>query len=342
MVDKYFCMSSFLALRYIEKPDMFFKEGLNHNYHSPSNGEEPVTVYSAADIEKEFIRTMSPLEGEKIGLLLSGGMDSAIVASFMPGKDAYTFRYEDGFQSGELKRAQQYANQYGLKLHYVDITWSDFVQCTPHVIKTKGAPVHSIEPQIYKAALQAKQDGVTKLLVGESADLLFGGMDKLLSKDWTVEEFKERYTFVNPAKVLKNPVSMNYLFERYCKGNKFDTLAFMDNVFSIESSSSYYNAFKAANMPYFDPFAHLRMGDPLDLARVRRGESKYLIRELFAMRYPSLPVPEKIPMPRQVDKYFKDWSGPTRNEFVDALDMSSFTGEQKWLIYVLEWFLNTL
>ena len=93
-------------------------------------------------------------------------------------------------------------------------------------------------------------------------------------------------------------------------------------------------------MEYFDPYARLKMKEPLDLKRVRNGESKYLIRQLFKMKYPEFPVPEKVPMPRPVDEYFKDWKGPTRKEFRDDIDMMKLTGNQKWQLYALERFLN--
>jgi glycerol-3-phosphate cytidylyltransferase len=222
----------------------------------------------------------------------------------------------------------------------VDINWNTVQNCLSPVIRSKNAPVHSIEPQLYQAAIQAKADGVTRLIVGESSDLIFGGMDQLLSKDWTVEDFAKRYTFLDPALVLKQPKDISYLYERYRQGEKIDFLHFMDDVFSRESSSSYYNAFKAADMPYTDPYALLRMADPLDLNRVRNGESKYLIRELMQIKYPEIPVPNKVPMPRPVDAYFKDWQGPTRPEFRRDIDMSQLTGNQKWQLYCLEQFLN--
>lgn len=133
---------------------------------------------------------------------------------------------------------------------------------------------------------------------------------------------------------------MGYLYERYRQGDKINFLSFMDNVFSIESSSSYMNAFAIAQMPYLDPYAKLRMADPLDLNRVRNGEPKYLIRELFHSKYPEIPIPNKVPMPRPVDAYFKDWEGPKRPEFRRDIDMSKYTGNQKWQMYCLEQFLN--
>ena len=58
------------------------------------------------------------------------------------------------------------------------------------------------------------------------------------------------------------------------------------------------------------------------------------------MRYPDTAVPEKIPMPRPVDEYFRGWPGPSRSEFRKDLDMAKFTGNQKWQIYCLEKFLD--
>ena len=207
-------------------------------------------------------------------------------------------------------------------------------------MKSKCAPVHSIEPQILQAALQAKSNGIEMMFVGESSDLVFGGMDGLLAKDWTLEEFMNRYIFTKPEDVLVEPKNMQYLFERYRQGNMIDFLTFMEDVFSIESSSSYLNAFGVAQMPYYDPYAKLKMADKLDLYRVRHGESKYLIRRLMAKKYPKIPVPNKVPMPRPVDTYFKTWKGPTRPEFRKDIDMSKYTGNQKWQMYCLEKFLE--
>ena len=97
-----------------------------------------------------------------------------------------------------------------------------------------------------------------------------------------------------------------------------------------------------ADMPYYDPYARLKMADKLDLYRIRHGEPKYLIRELMAKKYPDIPVPSKNPMPRPVDKYFENWGGPKRPEFRKDIDMSKFTGNQKWQMYCLEKFLDMI
>lgn len=340
-VNKNFCMSSYLAFRYVEKPDVDFYDGLHHSNFVPCPDDERILVKSHLDIDREIQHVFDRLKGKKLGILLSGGMDSGSLAAYMPNADAYTFRFLGGtYQKEELQRAEYFANKYHLILHYVDISWDSIESCIDPVIRTKGAPVHSIEPQIYKAVLQAKADGIEEMIVGESADLIFGGMDQLLSRDWFFDDFVKRYTFTDPADVLCEPADVGYLFERFRDGDKIKLLDFMDGVFSIESSSSYLNAFGTAGMPYTDPFARLKMADPLDMNRVRNGEPKYLIRELFAMKYPEIPVPDKIPMPRPVDAYFANWAGPTRPEFRKDLDMSKFTGNQKWQLWCLERFLD--
>lgn len=341
MTNKKYCMSSYLAFRYIERDDADFYDGLCHSNIKPVPDEEKRLIRTADDIGHAIEDSFSQV-GHKVGIMLSGGMDSAILASYLPGAEAYTFRFLDGdYQSEELSRAKYYAEYYGLNLHYVDINWKTVESHLDTVMKAKGAPVHSIEPQILQAALQAKADGVELMVVGESSDLVFGGMDQLLAKDWTLEEFKNRYIFTQPADVLVEPEDMSYLFERYRQaGNMIDFEKFMDNVFSVESSSSYLNAFGVAEMPYIDPYATMKMADKLDLYRVRHGEPKYLVRELMAKRYPEIPVPNKVPMPRPVDTYFGDWNGPKRHEFRKDIEMGKFTGNQKWQMYCLEKFLD--
>ena len=343
MVDKNYCMSSYLAFRYVEREDVDFYPGMHHRNFKPVPDAERMLVKTSEQIGELVESQIKKLrEGNKLGILLSGGMDSAIVASYMPDCDAYTFRFLGGeLQKEELQRAEYYAKTYGLNLHYVDIDWNTVLQHLDACMEAKCAPVHSIEPQILQGALQAKADGVTMMLVGESSDLIFGGMDQLLSKDWTVGEFTRRYTFLDPKLALNDPVDTTYLFERYRQEDgKIDFLHFMDDVFSNESSGSYWNAFGVADLSYYDPYARLKMADPLDLNRVRNGEPKYLVRGLMAQRYTDIPVPNKIPMPRPVDAYFKDWNGVSRPEFRKDIDYSRLSGNQKWQLFCLERFLN--
>lgn len=342
--DKDFCLSSYMAFRYIWKEGYDFFPGFAHSNIEPVPSQEKIPVKRAEEIGQKIEEQVSKLYEQygEVGILLSGGMDSAIIASYLrPGSHAYTFVSDTGVFHADVERAQAYCRKYGLQHHLVEITFEDYKRYTPVVMARKWAPVHSIEPQIYKAAIQAKKDGVKMILVGESADLIFGGMDQLISRDWSFNDFVQRYTFLEPERVLTHPVEMISLYESYrMDADKIDYMRFMDDVFAIESSSSYLNAFGAAELPYYDPYARLVMADPLDLKRVRSGEPKYLVRELYALRYPEREVPFKIPMPRPVDAIFRDWNGPSRPEFRKDIDMRGLTGNQKWQLWCAELFLD--
>ena len=345
MIDKDFCLSSYLAFRYIYKEEYNFYHGMNHKLIKPIRIENRISVKNAEEIDIEIQKQIDNLykKYKKIGILLSGGQDSAILASYLkPGSNAYTFSTKlcDIYEE-DINRAKKYCNKFNLKHNLIDISFDDYKKFTPIVMKSKCAPVHSIEPQIYKAAITAKEKGDELIIIGESSDLIFGGMDKLLSKEWNFDEFVNRYMFLNPNLVLTNPVNIMDLFEKYrTEDNKIDYIKFLDEVFSIESSSSYFNAFEAADVEYYDPYAILIMKDKLDLDRIRNGQSKYLIRDLFNKKYPEIPIPEKIPMPRPVDKIFEKWEGPIRYEFKQDIPINSLTGNQKWQLWCAEQFLD--
>ena len=346
MTDRDFCLSSYIAFRYIWKDGVDFCEGFQHTNYRPIDDDQRIAVSTSEDIDREIQRQFDDLYAkyDSIGILLSGGMDSANLAAYLrPGSHAYTFNSASGEFNADVERARVYCKKWQLQHHLIDITMDDYERYTPIVMRHKFAPVHSIEPQIYKAAELARQDGVQLMIVGESADLIFGGMDKLISPVWTFDAFVKRYTFLDPQLVLTHPVDQSEVFERYRQGEDgINVMRFMDEVFAVESSGSYLNAFGAAWMPYYDPYAKLVMADPLDMERVRGGEPKYLVRGLYALKYPELEIPFKIPMPRPVDAVFRDWKGPQRPEFRRDIPMEQLTGNQKWQLWCAEQFLNML
>ena len=344
MVNIDFCLSSYMAFRFIWKDGVDFAEGFQHKNFRPVEEKDRIHVKTSEDIDREIQKQFDALyeKYDNVGILLSGGMDSANLATYLKsGSHAYTFNSVSGEFDADVERAKTYCNRLQLNHHLIDITLDDYEKYAPIVMRYKFAPVHSIEPQIYKAAEIAKKDGVELMIVGESADLIFGGMDKLISPKWSFDAFAKRYTFLDPNLVLTNPFDQSELFENYRQGETgIDVLKFMDEVFSIESSSSYLNAFGAAWMPYYDPYAKLMMADPLDMERVRNGEPKYLVRGLYAIKYPDLDIPFKIPMPRPVDTIFKNWKGPKRKEFRKDIHMEELTGNQKWQLWCAERFLS--
>ena len=85
------------------------------------------------------------------------------------------------------------------------------------------------------------------------------------------------------------------------------------------------------------------IAEPLDMERVRNGEPKYLVRGLYAIKYPDLEIPFKIPMPRPVDAIFKNWSCPNfGGYFRKDIPMEELTGNQKWQLWCAERFLEMM
>ncbi len=344
MIDKNYCMSHYLAFRFIKDENVNFFDGLTHSVFKPKSEKDIEFVYTIDDMDKVIREKINDFYiPNKTAILLSGGIDSAVLASYLPeGTKAYTFKCIAEGAIDETQRAKKYCEKYGLNHEIIEMYWSDFEELTPEILKHDGVPFHSIEVQLLKAARHAKSQGIERLIIGESADLIFGGMDKLISKNWDFNEFKERYNFVNPQKVLKNPVSVDDVYEKYrLENNKIDFLKFLDEVFSIESSTSYMHAFEIAGIEYLDPYSYMRMGEKLDLNRVRNGEPKYMVRELFRKCYPDFEIPDKIPMPRATDAWLDDYRGGGHSSLVFTENFTqNMSGDQKWLCWCLEKFLE--
>lgn len=341
--DKAYCMSSFLMFRTIVDENATFKSGVVPKlFH---NDRERIPVSTSIELERVLRdRVEKDTNGKAAALALSGGIDSAILAKFMPkGSVAYTFRCRvPGIEvTNEVPAAARYAEECGLEHRVVEVYWEDFVRFAPVLMAKKGAPIHSIEVQIYKAACQAKADGFSSLIFGESADVNFGGMDGLLAKDWKIGEFVDRYAYILPHQVLRQPILITEPFSLYESDGYIDAHEFVRHEFYREAMGTYQNACGAGGVEFCAPFSHAFLGEPINYARVRNGESKYLVREIFSRLYPEWEVPKKIPMPRPMNEWLKGWRGPVRSEFYPHCtdDMS---GDQKWLVWSLETFLNLI
>ena len=341
--DKRYCMSSYLMFRTIADHERSFSTAIRPVFYDGRFQRTP--VHSSLELEASLRRSVQrAAEGGKAALALSGGIDSAILARYMPrGSVGYTFKcVVPGIQVvDETPQAARYAEACGLEHRVVEIRWEDFARYAPRLMKRKGAPLHSIEIQICKAAEQAVSDGFTTLIFGESADVNYGGFNGLLSRDWSLEKFAARYSHVDPAAVLRQPVEVLEPYRQYERGGVVDVHEFVRHVFYTESMGSYTNACDCAGISFSAPFAETYMAEPLDLARVRAGENKYWVREIFHRLYPDFQIPAKIPMPRPMNEWMKDWPGPVRPEFLPHC-AEGMTGDQKWMIFCLEQFLNLM
>lgn len=339
-IDADFCANSYLRYRTLVDHDRCFGA---HNptwfYHNP---DPRAAVNTADELDAQLRKQMDrALSQGPVALMLSGGMDSAILARYLPeGTQTYTLHCEASGAIDETQAARIYARENGLRHKVVHITWQDFEQYTLPLMRQKGYPIHSIEVQIYKAALQARADGIQTLIFGETADIIYGGHSKLLSREWTPEEFWQRFSFVDPNLVLRKPMELKEPILPYvCPDGTVDVFGFLNGFEYDVSLGFYHNACRLAGMALFAPYAHTILGHPLDIARIRSGEGKYVVRDLFCRLYPDLPIPEKTPLPRPMAQWLKEWKWPLhpklRGEHIEEL-----SGDQKWYVYALNEFLT--
>ena len=344
IVDKEYCMSSFLLYRRVVDRNKGFAEGLLPKTVPETWNKKK--IYDSFQLENHLRERVKEATCDgKTALALSGGIDSAILAKMMPkGSTAYTFRCiaDDHNTVDETPRAKFYADTCGLKHNVIDITWDDMTSITPTLIKHKNAPLHSIEIQIFKAGVQAKKDGFDRIIYGETADVNYGGLSNVLSKEWSVGEFIERYAYLKPWYVLKQPKVDFSCVLPYCRSDgTVDVHKYLSRFDIIESINSYINACETAEIEFVAPFADTCLGSQLDLDVIRCGRNKYLIRDIFERLYKDVVIPDKIPMPRATDQWLMKWNGPKRYEFIPNC-VNGLTGDQKWLVWCLEECLNVL
>lgn len=343
MVNKLFCMSSYLMYRYIYDNDKAFDD-YSHIQTVDLNFDR-IPVHDKDTLLKALKKSVdSSCHDGKAALALSGGIDSAILARLVPeGTKAYTFRcVVPGVRvTDESEMAKKWAEMNSLDHEIIDIYWEDIVPAADNCMKRKGSPIHSIEAQIYLAASKAIDTGKTKFILGENADIIYGGMNGLLAKDWLYHEFVDRYTYVMPYRVLRNPVMPLEPYKEFERDGHIDGYDFTNKYFRQEALGTYTNACEAAGIKFIGPYSLTYLDCPIDYERIRSGDTKYIIRELFNELYPGIEMPTKIPMPRPVNEWFANWEGPTRPEFIPHCT-DGMSGDQKWMVWCLERFLNMI
>ena len=185
--------------------------------------------------------------------------------------------------------------------------------------------------------------GLENLITGSGADLCFGGLFNLLSKKWTNEEFKERYTFVNPNKVMKVEAEPYDFYKDYNGEPYFKLDEFMSEIYGTATTKYFNNAMKLAGITLKAPYEYIHRDFELDYERIKNGEEKYFLRELFRERVGDLFVPRKYPLPRPL-KIWANYYGEIINKdifYEDAYERCT-RDEEKWLTYSADHYLYLL
>jgi asparagine synthase (glutamine-hydrolysing) len=119
-----------------------------------------------------------------VGVLLSGGMDSALLLALMNEHGgpwpAYTVGYGESFEDDELADAAETALQLGARHIPVKLDRAEFERSLPRIVGALEEPIatSSIVP-MYFVSQRARQD-VKVALIGQGPDELFGGYKRHL------------------------------------------------------------------------------------------------------------------------------------------------------------------
>lgn len=334
------CASAYLALRQVPEPGMQWISGVG-----PVVPELPlatVNVQSTDDILDALVAEVEVIEGA--GLLLSGGIDSAILAALVaPDTPCYTIAFDAPGAIDESAAARRYAQHWGHPHRTIRVRWTDYLEHMALLFQAKAAPLHAIEVPLYVAATAARADGLTALIVGNGADSTFGGMDKLLSQDWSFEGFVDRYRFADPAKYLTRPTDVTPVFEPYRTDSGIDVQRFLKEIHGRGIVHSFENAIGAAGLRVAAPYEQLSHDSPLDMRRIRSGEPKYLLQDVFRGLYDTDRQPRKIAFARPMDVWLEDWRGPLQHPIFRAGAVTETASpEARWLLFCLDAFLTAL
>jgi asparagine synthase (glutamine-hydrolysing) len=155
----------------------------------------------AAAVERQLLADVP------VGVLLSGGVDSALVAAMA--KDAgralpcFTVGFGAGNAECEIADAQQTANVLGLPFHAVTVTPDDLRGALPDIVRAVEEPLGttSIMPMWY--LVQRARQEVTVVLTGQGSDEPWGGYFR-----YQVELLRDRLPWAAPWRVLRAALAM--------------------------------------------------------------------------------------------------------------------------------------
>jgi asparagine synthase (glutamine-hydrolysing) len=145
--------------------------------------------FSDRDYEKEFealflqaVQKRLLASDVPVGILLSGGLDSSVVAAAaieMGHKNFHTFSigFADGGKYSELAYARQVADHVGSEHHQVVIDQHDFLQFIPELVYFSDEPLADLASiPLYYVSRLARQH-VKVVLSGEGSDEILAGYD---------------------------------------------------------------------------------------------------------------------------------------------------------------------
>ncbi|OFV67405.1 MAG: asparagine synthetase [Candidatus Syntrophoarchaeum caldarius] len=172
----------------------FFPQGAEHQ-------KERDAIKS--DLKALILRSIkSNIPDEHFGLLLSGGVDSTLLAVCLKqiaGAERFTCYCAGISGAKDVEFAREAARKHGLNLSVIEVDTDDVESYLPEIIELvedSSAMKAGVGLPILIAARRAKKDGITKIFVGNGADELFGGYGRHIeSKDLNRDCFSDMLSY---------------------------------------------------------------------------------------------------------------------------------------------------
>ena len=311
-------------------------------FRSFYSGHEPTQPPPVLDSIEEFIGVIKLQIGSSNNpaILLSGGMDSAVLVPFMPkGATAYTI-YHEQLSRNEIDLAASYAAEYGLKHVIIPINEQNYFKHIDSLIINKKMPLSPAEPIFHIAAKKAFEDGYESIVTGAGADAKWGGFPKLRKNINSIAYNKLlQKSYLNPADILMKATDISDIFNNFLFVNKkgvevVSSRAFLRDV-SVERFA-YNNAIVSAGCTHIAPFtsAVIRFDHKKNLL-----DPKCLIKDLYHQIY-GKGAPKKLGL--QKPTYLLKEYKPTHCLFNPDYLYDSLHYNKKVLAFFAERYLNLI
>jgi len=275
---------------------------------------------------------------DRPAILLSGGMDSAVIAPFLPrGTLAYTL-YHPALKVNELDLARSYCERFGLVHVPVAVDGDDYLSVVDRLMISKRMPLSPAEPLFHIAARRAVADGHATILTAGGVDGRHGGFQRLRQFIAPADfaSLWQKY-YLPPSRVLRVFTDIGHVLRDYVVTHDGERVIDA-NRFMVEVGTerfAYDNAISAAGGTHLSPFS--KFATEFDLQR-NAVEPKYLIQDLYRQIYGVNP-PKKLGMQKPT-YLLSDFRLDNRDVFFETANLAEMKYQRRVLIYFLDRFIT--
>ncbi len=181
----------------------------------------------------------------KVGVALSGGLDSSLVAALAARKNdtalqAFSVGYEGRPASDERHDAQALARHLGLPFHEIEVDTRSVVEFFPELNYWRDDPIADIAGHGYYAVMRlAREHGVPVMLQGQGGDELFWGYPALREAALATQDKQKRSgAFTLHSSPFTLPRLLSRIRGRNGKSGPPDRMIFYDRLADFRDAAS--------------------------------------------------------------------------------------------------------